>query len=424
VNFRTPWRIVFKRFPSTALEQSYRLEQRSRQAGFIRTLALIAAALTLGSWVINFSQAQQSRALAIASLQLTYVPILLLYAWWVGRPAYIAAWWSDILLFVIIQPIILRSVELVPYKGWPFYAQFSSGLAVSIGFACICFTAAFPAFMALVVGSVGYLWAILTWRGYDVSIVSFTTYGYVGFAVPLGYMNWAVDNKARYLFATRVNLAAEREKSEALLANMLPAPVAERLKSHEAVADAFDDIVVVFIDLVGFTPLSQKLGPKRIVDLLNSFFERADRGTDLFGLEKVKTIGDAYMAVAGALVPTPRPAKAAVDFAVWLRGEAQRVGQGFGIDLRLHVGIARGPAIGGVTGAKRFSYDYWGPTVNLAARLQDSVGADGIAVSEAVFRAIGDSYAFRQGRRVMLKGLGATAVYDLDLDAERFPAQR
>ena len=187
------------------------------------------------------------------------------------------------------------------------------------------------------------------------------------------------------------------------------------MKSDEAIADSFADIVVLFVDLVGFTPLSRQLGPKRIVELLNAYFERADRGTDLFGMEKVKTIGDAYMAVAGALTQPPQPAKAAVDFAIWLRGEAHKVGLEFGVDLRLHVGIASGPAIGGVTGAKRLSYDYWGHTVNLAARLQDSVGADGIAVSEPVWRTVQDIYPFKTPRVVALKGLGATPVHDLDV---------
>ena len=196
---------------------------------------------------------------------------------------------------------------------------------------------------------------------------------------------------------------------------VLPAPVAERLKSGETVADAFSDVVVVFVDLVGFTALSQRMGPSRIVGLLDAFFERADQGTDLFALEKVKTIGDAYMAVVGALTRPPRPAKAAVDFAVWLRGEAASVGREFSVELRLHVGIAGGPAIGGVTGAKRLNYDYWGDTVNLAARLQDSIGADGIAVSESVWLAVRDSYPFNPPRPVFLKGFGQTPVYDLDL---------
>jgi class 3 adenylate cyclase len=103
---------------------------------------------------------------------------------------------------------------------------------------------------------------------------------------------------------------------------------------------------------------------------------------------------------------------------VWLRGEARAAGRRFGVDLRLHVGIARGPAIGGVISAKRISYDYWGPTINLAARLQDTVGADGIAVSEAIHRTVARSYPFRAPRSVFLKGLGNTPVYDLDLAAE------
>src|SRR4029450_155882 len=103
--------------------------------------------------------------------------------------------------------------------------------------------------------------------------------------------------------------------------------------------------------------------------------------------------------IAGALTHPPRAAKAAVDFAIWLRREAASIGSEFGVELALHVGIAGGQVIGGVTGAKRLNYDYWGHTVNLAARLQDSVGADGIAISPSVWGAVQDSYQFKPCRK-------------------------
>ena len=123
------------------------------------------------------------------------------------------------------------------------------------------------------------------------------------------------------------------------------------------------------------------------------------------------------MAVAGAMTKPPRPAKAAVDFAVFLRSQALEAGRSFGVDLRLHVGIASGPAIGGVIATKKLAYDYWGHTVNLAARLQDCVGADGIAVSGSIWEATRNSYPYGPPRGVLLKGVGETLIYDLEIGA-------
>ena len=202
-----------------------------------------------------------------------------------------------------------------------------------------------------------------------------------------------------------------------LLENILPRAVAERLRLGQAVADDYPELAIVFVDVVGFTTMANTLPARQVVELLNAFFAYADKGVDLFGLDKVKTIGDAYMAVSGAMTRPPRPSKAALDFACYLIEGAQDLGRDFGVDFRLHVGINTGPAIGGVISAKRLSYDYWGHTVNLAARLQDSVGADGIAVSEPGWRAVRNSYPFHPPRLVMLKGVGETPVYDVDLPA-------
>ena len=414
-------RAIFQRFPDPGLERRYRHEQRLRQARFIRAAALIAAAVTVANWSLQFSQLETGPAAQVQAVQALYAPILLPYAWFVGRPAYAEGWWVDVALFAVIQVVIYWTVELLTRgggTGWPFYAHLCFAMQVALVFACIVIVAAFAAYVALALGTVAWLFFVLVSRDYDASIVAFTGVSYAGFAGLMIFVSWVIDAKARSVFAARVSLDAEREKSEALLGNMLPAPIAERLKAHEAVADGFDEIVVVFVDLVGFTTLAQQLGPARIVELLNAFFSRADHGTDLFALEKVKTIGDAYMAVAGALTKPPRPAKAAVDFAVWLRSQARDVGRGFGVDLRIHIGIASGPAIGGVTGSKRLSYDYWGHTVNLAARLQDAAAGNGIAVSEAVFTAVRTSYPFLEPREIQLKGVGATPIYDLDLRSD------
>jgi len=151
------------------------------------------------------------------------------------------------------------------------------------------------------------------------------------------------------------------------------------------------------------------------VKLLNAYFSRADRGCDLFGIEKVKTIGDAFMAVSGAIVPTPKPAKAMVDFACYLIGAAADLSSEFGLDFKLRVGINTGPVVGGVISSKRMHYDYWGDSINVAARMESAAPHNGITVSQSTWEATRDSYCYLEPRSAMLKGLGVVPVYDVDL---------
>ena len=371
-------------------------------------------------WSVAFVTVDREAAIGVVLDQAPFLPLIVVYGWAVSRPEYVDWWWADFAFYALLQPPLYQSIGRIAATqetGWSFNAQLTYTLMAALAFACLNFAAAVRPFFALTLASIAYLAAVLVAHGYSREVTTYTLQNYVFYALIVFFLNVAIDRKGRAMFVARTRLQEERQKSERLLFNVLPEPVAARLKSQEVVADAFEDVVVVFVDLVGFTRLSQKLGPARIVELLNAFFERADQGTDLFGLEKVKTIGDAYMAVAGAITHPPRPAKAAVDFAVWLRGQAREVGRAFGVDLRLHVGIASGPAIGGVTGSKRLSYDYWGHTINLAARLQDAAAGNGIAVSEPVFKAARNSYPFLEPRSIQLKGVGATSIYDLDLPA-------
>ena len=413
-------RAIFPRFSEPLLERRYRHEQRSRQARFTMQMIYFGSAAIAVYWMVAFATLDGGTAIGVVREQAWLVPMIALYGWAVSRPGYADGPWADMVFYIVLQFPLYQSITRIvatQETGWTFNAQLSFTLMAALAFACLNFTAAVRPFFALTIASIAYLATILVMHGYSREVVVYTLQNYVFFALIVFFLNLAMDRKTRAMFEARTELHEERQKSERLLENMLPVPIADRLKSQESIADAFDDIVVVFVDLVGFTTLSQQLGPARIVDLLNAFFERADQGTDLFCLEKVKTIGDAYMAVAGAISRPPRPAKAAVDFAAWLRGQARDVGRGFAVDLRLHVGIASGPAIGGVTGTKRLSYDYWGHTVNLAARLQDAAAADGIAVSESVWRRVRNSYAFFAPRTLQLKGVGATPIYDLDLPA-------
>jgi class 3 adenylate cyclase len=186
--------------------------------------------------------------------------------------------------------------------------------------------------------------------------------------------------------------------------------VVARLKAGTAVADSFSDLSVVFADLVGFSSLSKRLSPGHLVRLLNAFFSAADRCAERHGMEKVKTIGDAYLAVGGGTASPGREASEAVAFASDLVREVRALAAGTGIELAVRIGVHTGPAIGGVIGSTRLAYDYWGDTMNLAARLQAAAPPNGVAVSEATYFQTRDLLPWRP-KRELLKGIGETDIH-------------
>ena len=411
--------LLFQKFDDPRVEASYRLDQRSRQAKFTRAMAIIAAGMFATYSLFNPLFISWEATLGVALGHWSLVPVLVLYAWYVGQPGYPTNRYADLALFVAAQPGMHYAARVFAATGasdWRFGPLLCYNVMVALAFACLAFSASVRRFFALALASVVYLLASLNWSGESGGRVFYTGVFYGAYTVLICYLNWAIDDKARALYAAGVTIAAEREKSDRLLENILPRAVAQRLRSGEAVADEYPDVAIVFVDVVGFTTLAKRLPARRTVELLNAFFAHADRGVDLFGLDKVKTIGDAYMAVAGAMTRPPRPAKAALDFACYLIDGAKELGRRFDVDFRLHVGINTGPVIGGVISAKRISYDYWGDTINLASRLQDVAGANGVAVSGTTFEQVRDAYAFAEPRKVPLKGMGEVEVYDLALD--------
>ena len=411
--------LIFQHFPDSRVEERYRLAQRQRQARFTRPMALIAALMFCIYSLFNPLFIGWDAVRGVALGHFSFVPILFAYSWYVGQPGYPTNRWADLALFVSAQPGMLHAARVFAETGasdWAFGPLLTYNVMVALTFACLAFAASVRRFFVLTLASIVYLLAMLVLDGQSTSKLFFTGTYYGAFAVLMFYLNWAIDDKARALYAAGAVIDAEREKSDRLLENILPKAVAARLRSGEAVADEYPEVAIVFVDIVGFTTLARRLPAREVVDLLNAFFGHADRGVDLFGLDKVKTIGDAYMAVSGAMTRPPRPAKAALDFACYLIDGAKELGQRFGVDFRLHVGINTGPVIGGVISAKRISYDYWGDTINLASRLQDAAAANGVSVSESTWRLVNDAYPFAPPRSVVLKGMGVVPVYDLQFD--------
>jgi len=213
----------------------------------------------------------------------------------------------------------------------------------------------------------------------------------------------------------RRDLDLEREKSERLLLNVLPTSIASRLKQTEAViADGFPDVTVMFADIVDFTRRSERIAPEQVVESLNDLFSVFDQLARERGLEKIKTIGDAYMVVGGLPDPRPDHVEAVAEMALAMRAEvAGHVDPG-GQPLAVRIGIDTGPVVAGVIGTSRFSYDLWGDTVNTASRME-SHGVPGcIQVTARTYQRLRDHYRFERRGPIPVKGKGDIVTYLLE----------
>jgi class 3 adenylate cyclase len=187
-----------------------------------------------------------------------------------------------------------------------------------------------------------------------------------------------------------------RAESERLLLNVLPASIAERLKHGEAVADHFEEASILFADIADFTPYSASRSPAEVVSLLNRIFSAFDQLTDKYELEKIKTIGDAYMLVSGLPVPRDDHLECLVEMALEMQAVMEHLRWNGLCQFELRIGINTGPVIAGIIGYKKFSYDLWGDTVNVASRME-SCGLPGrIQVTGKVYERLKDRYRFRK----------------------------
>jgi adenylate cyclase len=207
-------------------------------------------------------------------------------------------------------------------------------------------------------------------------------------------------------------LAREQQKSERLLLNVLPATIAERLKAGERpLADRFEEVAVLFADLVGFTAMSEHLTPEEVVELLDGLFTEFDTMAQRHHLEKIKTVGDAYMVVAGLPEPRADAAEAVLEMAVEMQRLVVAFPTPFGAELRLRMGIDVGPVVAGVIGERKFTYDLWGDTVNTASRMESHGIPGRIQVTPRAYERLRDRYQFEPREPLEIKGKGMMAPF-------------
>jgi len=210
-------------------------------------------------------------------------------------------------------------------------------------------------------------------------------------------------------------LVREQERSEQLLLNILPASIAERLKTkQQTIADGFENVSILFADLVGFTRLSARIGPTELVVMLNKLFSEFDRLAEHYHVEKIKTIGDAYMVCAGLPAARPDHAEVIAEMALSMRDVVAAYNRDNDTDLSIRIGINSGPVVAGVIGLKKFIYDLWGDTVNVASRMESHGLPDRIHITESTMRLLKDKYNCEPREPMEVKGVGRIQTWFLN----------
>jgi class 3 adenylate cyclase len=404
------------RFSDPALESDYRADRFRHNLANIRFAFIAGTAL----WVL-WGFLLRPHMLALSDLRLdtvmrygVFIPMLVVgLALTFTRP------------FERISEWVSVAIAAATLVLWVFYVSRVSSLPLEYGYVGIILITAFTytllrlrfvwVVLITAVGIAAYLTYALSARYiYDVSRVLAGLYlfsfGFLGMIAA-----YRMERFTRDLFLRERQLDRERARSDGLLLNMLPGAIVEQLKASAGgrIAQRFDQVSVIFADAVGSTEQAARSTPEAFADALDQLFRRFDAMAVRHGLEKIKTIGDAYVAVAGAPTPVADHAHASVAMALDVVAEAGKVRWPSGDPIVVHVGVATGPVVAGVIGDRRFAYDLWGDTVNLASRLEEYAGPGRILVSESTVRALPDRFDFGPPETLDLKGKGPTTVHAL-----------
>ena len=401
------------RFRDAGLESAYRADRFRHDLGNIRFgfLAGIAIWVAWGLLLRPYMLALSDQRLDVIMRFGVFIPLLL-----VGLGLTFTRSFGRVWEWVAV------AIAAATLLFWVFYVSRISTLPAEYGYIGVILITAFTyallrlrfVLVALitVIGIGAYLpYAITARYIVDVSLVLAMLY-LVSFGMMGGIAAYRTERFTRDLFLRERQLEQERTRSDGLLLNMLPGAIVEQLKASSGgrIAQNFDRVSVFFVDAVGSTAQAARSSPEAFADALDELFSHFDEIATRHGLEKIKTIGDAYMAVAGAPTPMADHADAAVGMAVDVLTEAGKIKWPSGDPIVARGGIATGPAVAGVIGVQRFAYDLWGDTVNLASRLEESAGAGRILVSESTARELTDRYDFGPSEILEVKGKGPTIV--------------
>ena len=405
---------LLQRFADAEIECAFLRAERAERGQAIRAL-IVVAAVTLFSYIlINPLHFPREGVIAYATAAGVLIVLMIGYFLLTRTRFYLEQPWVDFPVFVAfaagMTALALVLAAQAAVTAFPPHAMVLVQMGILMVFASVGFVGTFRLFLIWAIAVLALFTAWLAASGVSSITRLYTLTNFSTFFLFALYFNWDMERRARKVFSANLALDAERAKTEALLYNVLPREVAARLRSGEAVADAFSDLTVLFVDLVGFSTIAKRVSPGHLVAILNTFFSAADRCAERHGLEKVKTIGDAYLAVAGGMGSRAADSRAALAFSADLIVELEGIAAETGIPLQARIGVHTGPVVGGVIGTTRLAYDYWGDTMNIASRLQAAAPANGVAVSEATYYQTQDALDY-EPQQALLKGIGEAKIF-------------
>ncbi|MGB3512710.1 MAG: adenylate/guanylate cyclase domain-containing protein [Microcoleaceae cyanobacterium] len=239
-----------------------------------------------------------------------------------------------------------------------------------------------------------------------------STLGIAGITLVISRLRRTSQELELRVIERTAELVKEKEKSESLLLNILPEQIAEKLKQGDhQIAEAFTEVTIMFADIVGFTKLSEKIPAEDLVKLLNKIFSEFDRLSDRHRLEKIKTIGDAYMVASGLPVIRTDHAEVVAEMALDMQQEISKFNFRHRCQLSIRIGINSGPVVAGVIGTKKFIYDLWGDAVNTASRMESHGIPDEIQVTTNTYDLLKNKYVFEERGIIPVKGKGEMKTY-------------
>ena len=399
------------RFRDPALESAFREDRFRHNIGNIRFAFLAGISLWV-AWGVLL----RPYILSLSDLRLDtivrygiFIPMLLIGLGLTFTPLFRRIWQG--------MSVVIATITILV---WVYYVSHIFTLPPEYGYVGIILITAFTYTLARVrfilvvlitaIGFAAYLPYAFTASYIGEATRVLATLYLVSFGVLGGLAAYRLERFSRELFLRERQVEQERERSDGLLLNILPQAIVEQLKTSpdERVAQAFDNVTVLIADAVGSTEQGARSSPEAYTAALDELFRRFDHVADRQGLEKIKTIGDAYMAVAGAPVPMADHAGAAASMALEILAESGQVRWPSGDPVRIRIGVATGPAAAGIIGVRKFAYDLWGDTVNLASRLQESAEPGQALVSEPTAEQLTDGFEFGSSRIIDLKGKGPT----------------
>lgn len=416
---RRRWRLAF---PEAGLERAFQEQYFRDNVGHVRAghVLVIAAWTWFGVLLAVVGSGPGSVGIGlhlvialVAGIGITSASLAMTFL-----GSYAGRWQVSIVVLLLVTAVLsqLHRIVIGHAAGW-------DGVVASIvvlGFTYAVFRLQFR---------YAALGGILVLVSYNLTRILFPVRGDIGLLVPDIYFvafvgagtasAFALERIARSLFVRQREVERERERGDALLLSILPGAIVHRLKTRgpsaeqRRIAERYPDVSVLFADLVGFTAEAADLEPDELIVTLDRVFADWDELADRLGLEKIKTMGDAYLAVAGVPEVRADHVAAAARMGLAMRDGLSRFRWPSGAAMSARIGIACGPVVAGVIGHRKFAYDIWGDTVNTASRFESAAAPGSILVSHVVYQRLSATHAFSKPRVVELKGKGATTAHTL-----------